>query len=485
MPLKGAKEDTMNGNRALLGCIIFMMSFCAGGGGLQAQTAAEMDVLLETGKANFGQASYFVLSAAGTVENDGAASAFAAARERGWLPKKAGPDSPIRLGELCFLVMRAFGIRGSFLYALFPGPRYAFRELDYLRLIPGRRDPALWVSGEELLRILDLVTAVEGADWITEPLPPDREAAIAESAAPPETATAVETPVPEAPAPEPAVVIYPAEPPALPESVSAATAEREQIAGVIRAEPEEHEAANTSVRAAEDEGVISLSNIQFMPDSVKLTAGEMAKLREIAAILARYPGRKILVRGHAALAGTREGRLRISTRRAQAVADFLTALNVRRAEEIIVVGYGADRPLEDTATEADRAVNRRVEIILLDEEGILNLNNIQFMPDSVELTAGEMAKLEEIAAILSRYPGTNILVGGHTALAGTREGQLQVSTRRAQAVADFLTALNVRRAEEIIVVGYGADRPLGDTATEAGRAMNRRVEIILLDKGQP
>jgi outer membrane protein OmpA-like peptidoglycan-associated protein len=237
--------------------------------------------------------------------------------------------------------MRAFGIRGSFLYALFPGPRYAFRELDYLRLLPGRRDPALWVSGEELLRMLDLVSAGEGAGWIREPLPPEQEAAIAEVAAP------LEIPAP-------------------PESAAATTAEREQIAGVIRAELEEHEVADTSVRVVEEGVVISLNNIQFMPESVELTAGEMTKLREIAAILSRYPGRNILVGGHTAMAGNAEGRLLVSSGRAQAVADFLTALNVRRAEEITVTGYGAERPLGDTATEEGRAMNRRVEIILLD-----------------------------------------------------------------------------------------------------------------------
>jgi hypothetical protein len=50
--------------------------------------------------------------------------------------------------------MRAFDMRGGLFYALFPGPRYAYRELVRLRFIQGRMDPALAVSGERLLRIL-------------------------------------------------------------------------------------------------------------------------------------------------------------------------------------------------------------------------------------------------------------------------------------------------------------------------------------------
>jgi outer membrane protein OmpA-like peptidoglycan-associated protein len=58
--------------------------------------------------------------------------------------------------------------------------------------------------------------------------------------------------------------------------------------------------------------------------------------------------------------------------------------------------------------------------------------------------------------------------------------RLAISTGRAQAVADFLVSLGWR-AGEVLIRGYGAQRPLGDNATEAGRALNRRVEIILLD----
>jgi hypothetical protein len=121
-----------------------------------------MDALLETPAVSFAQAARFTLASAGVFDGS-AADAYALARENGWLPAQEEAAGPIRLGELCFLMMNAFNIKGSFLYALFPGPRYAFRELDYRKLIPGRRDPALKVSGEEFLRILGMV-ADEGGE---------------------------------------------------------------------------------------------------------------------------------------------------------------------------------------------------------------------------------------------------------------------------------------------------------------------------------
>jgi outer membrane protein OmpA-like peptidoglycan-associated protein len=286
---------------------------------LHGQTAAEMDVLLETRALSFVQAVRFTLVAADILdEGTTAEDAYALARERGWLPNRAEADNPIRLGELCFLMMNAYNLKGSFLYALFPGPRYAFREFNYLKLIPGRRDPALRVSGEGFLQILGRVTAY----------------------------TAVEKPQ---------------------ETASTVMTKREEMAEIIQSELKQLEVKDTTVRIVQEGIAISLNNIQFMPDSVELTEPEKVKLREIAIILSRYPDRKLLVRGHTAMAGTPEGQLRISAERAAAVADFLAAQGVRRRESIIVEGYGARRPLGDNATAEGQALNRRVEITLLDE----------------------------------------------------------------------------------------------------------------------
>jgi hypothetical protein len=139
----------------LCGLLFFPAAF------LHAQTAEEMDRILDANEVSFAQAARFTLAAA-DILSEHSEGAYALARERGWLPKKAEADSPVKLGELCFLVMNAFNMKGSFLYALFPGPRYAFRELDYLKLIPGRRDPAQKVSGERFLQILGSAATLTG-----------------------------------------------------------------------------------------------------------------------------------------------------------------------------------------------------------------------------------------------------------------------------------------------------------------------------------
>jgi outer membrane protein OmpA-like peptidoglycan-associated protein len=116
------------------------------------------------------------------------------------------------------------------------------------------------------------------------------------------------------------------------------------------------------------------------------------------------------------------------------------------------------------------------------DEGVsISLENIRFEADSAVLLPSEQAKLDRIADILGRYPDRDILVSGHTALAGTAEARNRLSAERAAAAADYLLAKKVRSPGRIVVRGYGAERPVADNSTEAGRSRNRRVEIIILE----
>lgn len=117
-----------------------------------------------------------------------------------------------------------------------------------------------------------------------------------------------------------------------------------------------------------------------------------------------------------------------------------------------------------------------------DERGVtISLDNIQFEPDSSRLLPSEMAKIQKIATILAGMKGRDIMVSGHTALAGTAPARQQLSVDRARAVAEVLIRLGARPPEGITVIGYGAEKPVADNSTEAGMARNRRVEITILE----
>ena len=122
-----------------------------------------------------------------------------------------------------------------------------------------------------------------------------------------------------------------------------------------------------------------------------------------------------------------------------------------------------------------------VNVRAVDEGVSISLENIGFYADSAVMLPGETAKLDLIAEILARYPDRDIIVSGHTALAGTREGRMSLSIDRARTVADYLLSKNVRTADRIVIRGYGAEVPIADNSTEEGMRRNRRVEITILE----
>ena len=117
------------------------------------------------------------------------------------------------------------------------------------------------------------------------------------------------------------------------------------------------------------------------------------------------------------------------------------------------------------------------------DEGItISLENIQFEPDSARLLSAEKEKIEKIGKLLSAYPDYELLVSGHTALAGTAEARQVLSEQRAAAVANYLVELGVREHHHVFTRGFGAEKPIAPNTTEANKARNRRVEITVLEK---
>jgi len=126
---------------------------------LFAQSNALMDQLLEEQRATYGKSVLIALSAANTVPVTATIeAAVAKVEENAWLSGKKAED-PITLGELSFVLMRAFGLSGGVMYAAFPGPRYACREFEFRGYILRNPTPDRFLSGEEALQIIAKVLA--------------------------------------------------------------------------------------------------------------------------------------------------------------------------------------------------------------------------------------------------------------------------------------------------------------------------------------
>ena len=154
-----------------------------------------------------------------------------------------------------------------------------------------------------------------------------------------------------------------------------------------------------------------------------------------------------------------------------------------RAEAEIIESISMDREkiVEEIGREIQRMDIPDVTVRAVDEGITISLDNIQFQPDTAVMLPGEREKLDKIVDILLRYRERDILVGGHTALAGTAEGRMKLSVERAAVVADYLITRKARTPDRVVVRGYGAEKPLADNGTEEGMRKNRRVEITLLE----
>lgn len=112
---------------------------------------------------------------------------------------------------------------------------------------------------------------------------------------------------------------------------------------------------------------------------------------------------------------------------------------------------------------------------------LVTLGDVLFAFGKEGLMPSSRPKLDKLAQFLRENPERNLRVEGYTDSVGTAHYNQRLSERRAVTVRDALIRRGVM-AERINAMGYGKDFPVASNATEQGRAMNRRVEIIIADE---
>lgn len=139
-----------------------------------------------------------------------------------------------------------------------------------------------------------------------------------------------------------------------------------------------------------------------------------------------------------------------------------------------IIGRQMEKQARELAMEIPGAKVERVGegILVTFDSGIL------FDFDSAELRPAARENLRNLAESLKKYPNTNVLLVGHTDAIGSDEYNYNLSTRRANAAANYLVSLGVDR-KRIEAVGRGETEPVADNDTEAGRQQNRRVEVAI------
>ena len=108
--------------------------------------------------------------------------------------------------------------------------------------------------------------------------------------------------------------------------------------------------------------------IQFAVDSAQILPASNPLLNEIADAFVRTPGlRRVEVQGHTDNSGSADRNMLLSEQRSQAVADWLSSHGVA-SDRLVAKGYGQTKPLVPNVTTGNKAKNRRVQFIIVDQD---------------------------------------------------------------------------------------------------------------------
>lgn len=143
------------------------------------------------------------------------------------------------------------------------------------------------------------------------------------------------------------------------------------------------------------------------------------------------------------------------------------------ANVAVVSQDAASKALEPKGSFDLEACKGRLEILS-------RTDNIFFPSGSALLDDRSEPLLNSLADIVSRCPGLNIEVGGHTDSDGPADLNMRLSELRAATVSQYLISKNIGE-ERIRSVGYGETRPIASNATAEGKHRNRRIEFAVVE----
>ncbi len=142
---------------------------------------------------------------------------------------------------------------------------------------------------------------------------------------------------------------------------------------------------------------------------------------------------------------------------------------------------GVSNNLDLTSVGEYKEINQDLFLVPIEVGATVRLNNIFFETGKAELKSSSFAELDRVVKFLKENPNIKIEISGHTDNVGNESFNLDLSQKRAKSVMDYLTSKGIE-ASRLKSEGYGLTKPVADNSTEAGRAMNRRVEFTILSK---
>lgn len=169
--------------------------------------------------------------------------------------------------------------------------------------------------------------------------------------------------------------------------------------------------------------------------------------------------------------------VRIATVTMLVGAIALAGCKTKTPEDVPDPGVGVSQPVrDDTYTPpAGPAVGTQAHF----EQAVNGQNVIFFDTDRFNIDSADAAALQTQAQYLSQYPNLTVTIEGHCDERGTREYNLALGERRANAAKNYLVSLGID-ASRIRTVSYGKEKPVALGSNEQAWAQNRRAVTVVI-----
>ena len=230
-------------------------------------------------------------------------------------------------------------------------------------------------------------------------------------------------------------------------------------------------------------------NIEYDIDKADVRPQYHNEVSKVGDFMKKYPTTTAVIEGYSDEVGGRDYNMQLSQRRAEGVVKSLVDNFGIDPARLSAKGYGEDKPIAGSATDAAKQHNRRINAIIdcaLDvkeltapPEKLCMALKIEFATNSAEIKPAYFGEINGVGEYMNKYPTTTAVIEGHTDNVGGHEENMRLSRQRAENVVNYLAEKFGIDRSRLSAKGYGSTRRIAYNNTPEGRQQNRRINAII------
>ena len=223
--------------------------------------------------------------------------------------------------------------------------------------------------------------------------------------------------------------------------------------------------------------------VQSSEDARIITIRKIKEEDEAAQLKAKQDAEQAAQQSQAAAARAQAEAQQQAEQRAQADAAAKDAEErARKAREAQAAAEQATQQAAQQTEQMRERLRQQLNQVLQTTETarglVMNMSDVLFDFNKYTLKPEAREKLAKVSGILLAYPGLKVQVEGYTDNIGSDEYNQKLSEERADGVRDYLVSQSVKD-DNVTAEGYGKSNPVADNSSNAGRAQNRRVQLVV------